>query len=109
MQKSKQQQRKKNSRAFWKKHIKKCSESGLTQKEYCLRNGIGSKSMTYWKSKLKKENTDISFVHLPIAVRPIQPAQTSLKLICNDKYIVEVGDNFAADTLKRLLHTIEAI
>lgn len=109
MQPGNQKQRKKQSKAFWKRHIKKCSESGLTQKEYCFRNGLGVKSMAYWKSKLKKEETEVSFVHLPISVRSASTTQASLKLICNEKYRVEVGDHFSVDTLKRLLNTIETL
>lgn len=107
MQTTNEKQRSKRSREFWARHIQKCSESGLTQKEYCLRNGIGPKSMVYWKSKLKKETSGVSFVQLPVPVISNRAKPTALKLVYGDKYRIEVGDDFSTDTLKRLIHTIE--
>ena len=109
MEQTRQKQRKAMPKEFWAKHIKKCSESGLTQKEYCLQNGLGIKSMGYWKCKLKKESQAVSFVHLPVAIQPDPIRGEALKLICRDKYRIEVGNHFSADTLKRLIQTIESL
>lgn len=109
METVRQKRRKTMPREFWMKHIKKCSESGLTQKEYCRQNGVGLKSMGYWKRKLKKESQEVSFVHLPIPFQPAPIRSEALRLICGDKYKIEVGNHFSADTLKRLIQTIERL
>ena len=62
MQTANEKERLRRSREFWTRHIQKCSENELTHKEYCLRNGIGPKSMVNWNGKLKKETPGVSFV-----------------------------------------------
>ena len=87
-------------------------ESGLTQKEYCFQNGLGPKSMVYWKSKLKKESSEVTFFPVPITAEPSQPEIISsepLKLICSNHYKIEVGDNFSPDTLTKLVRVIERL
>ena len=52
---------------FWKEHIEKCAESGLSAKEYCERNGLQPKHLVFYKSTLKsrqrKEKPSFVKVH----------------------------------------------
>ncbi len=112
MQPSVRRQNKKRSKDFWANHIKKWAQSGQTQISYCQKNGLGPKAFIYWKSKLKKESQDVSFFPVPLRAYP-KPAGTirpePLKLICNNRYRIEVGENFSPDTLKKLIQTIERL
>ena len=38
-------------RAEWEARVKAWKASGLTQKEYCLREGIGFSGMRYWSAR----------------------------------------------------------
>jgi len=39
----------------WAMVIKDCADSGLTNKEYCIRHGIKEKTFYYWLRKLRKQ------------------------------------------------------
>ena len=39
----------------WALVIKECTDSGLTNKEYCRQHGISEKSYYYWLRKLRKQ------------------------------------------------------
>ncbi|MFO7884184.1 MAG: IS66 family insertion sequence element accessory protein TnpA [Thermodesulfobacteriota bacterium] len=41
-----------NKEKIWKAHIKACSQSGLTRKEYCRRHSLSYHAFYYWKKKL---------------------------------------------------------
>ena len=109
MEQTKRSQRKPRSKEFWERHVRGCSESGLTQKEYCVQNDLGPKSLVYWKSKLRKESKEISFVNIPLPIQKEQTSNEPIILICNDKYRIEIGNNFHSDSLKRIIQTIESL
>ena len=103
-------QNKRKLRKFWEQHFKHWEASGIRQTEYCHINDLSPKSFTYWKCNLRKEPEATTF--FPITLRTSPVAQNrikheALKLICNDKYRIEVGDNFSPNTLTKLIRTIE--
>jgi len=44
------------TRAFWRSHFEVWALGGLTQREYCERHGLGSKSFGNWRAQLKRED-----------------------------------------------------
>ncbi len=66
--------------AFWKTHLEQCSESGMTQREYCRQNDLIAHRFTYWKIKFKNKNLPVEFVQVsPEAVR-IHPSDLKLNI-----------------------------
>lgn len=113
MAKAKSNHPQKQKRKFWKKHIASWQETEISQAEYCRRNGLKTKSFTYWKKKHKPIKDDcVSFVPVPLT-----PAidvsnnigRGSLCLLLDERYRIEVGDDFSEFTLQRLLHVLERI
>jgi hypothetical protein len=105
-------QNKRKARRFWEQHINRWKESGIKQTEYCRINGLSPKSFTYWKCKLKKEPETTTFFPITLKTSPTlqNPIKhEALKLICNDKYRVEIGDDFSSTTLTRLIRTLEGL
>ena len=99
-------------RRYWEQQIKQWRESGIRQTEYCRINGLSPKSFTYWKCKLKKEPEATTFLPITLKTSPIiqNPIKhEALKLICNGKYRVEIGDDFSSTTLSRLIRTLEGL
>lgn len=99
----------KTKRQLWVFHIETWGKSNLTQAEYCRRNQLASKSFTYWKGKLKKEKTSSRFLPVPLKTMPFpikEKRAHDLTLVFDDKFKIEVGDEFNASTLVRLVHAL---
>jgi transposase len=96
---------------FWQAHVSAWRRSGLSQREYCNRQGLGEWSFSSWKRRLAKRQVDV-VGFLPVAVRNQAVADRAvfpngcrhpLALVIGDRYRVEVGDGFSSETLTRLL------
>ena len=99
----------KKKRKFWHEHIKAWSESGMTQAEYCRQSHLSSKSFGYWKRKQKKKDENITFYPVPSnqMVMPNNENQLfSLRLIVDDRFKIEVGDEFVPATLGKLVQSL---
>lgn len=99
-------------RAFWNAHLKAWTETELTQAEYCRQHNLSIKSFGYWKRKQKKESTGVAFY--PVPVKSVKALHTqkqafALRLVVGDRFTIEVGDEFASETLERLMHTLERL
>ena len=52
---------------FWQVHIRAWSKSGLSQNEYCRRNGLRPNQFCYWKKKIKNcKDGAVKFVPVPV-------------------------------------------
>ena len=96
---------------FWQKHLEAWKQSNITQAEYCRRNGLASKSFTYWKSRITSSAArQISFV--PVTVRPESvrtvEEESYLRVVLQNGLKIEVAETFNPSTLKKLIRTIEA-
>ncbi len=102
----------KKKRKLWQAHIKAWSESGMTQAEYCRQNGLSIKSFGYWKRKHKRETTEVTFY--PVPANPLKVLDNgnqsfSLRLVVDDRFKIEIGDEFASATLGRLVQTLGSL
>ena len=108
--------KKKTSRAaFWQKHISQWSKSGLTQAEYCRRNGLSAAAFHWWKGELqrksklqKKPSTPMQFVE----VQGVPPAHAgrgeTYEIVLPRGRAIRVGRDFDSDVLKRLIAAVES-
>ena len=108
--------KKKTSRAaYWQKHISKWSKSGLTQAEYCRRNGLSAAAFYWWKGELrrkskaqKESSTSMQFVE----VHGVSPEHAGLgetyEIALTRGRAIRVGRDFDSDVLKRLIAVVES-
>lgn len=93
---------------YWKAHVEAWEQSGIRQSEYCHRQGLNIKVFGYWKRKLCRKTSELTF--LPIAIKathaPDNKSSSSLRLIIGDEYGIDVGDGFNPDTLRKMLQVI---
>ena len=52
----------------WAAVIQECKDSGLTNKEYCIRHGLSEKSFYYWQKKLRTQIVDSTPELVPLEV-----------------------------------------
>lgn len=53
-------------RNFWKHHIDRWQESGLSQTEYCRRQNLKPHQLAYWKKRFLPIETRAAFVALKL-------------------------------------------
>jgi len=111
-------------RRFWGAQLRAWQQSGLTQAEFCRRQGVNRHRFHCWKDLLERERLSepvpttapvlppVRFV--PVTVGPPTPmsaasggsTRAALTLV-TDAYRIEISDDFRTDTLARLLATLE--
>lgn len=113
---------------YWSRHIEMWKSSGLHQKEYCEKLGLGLKSFGRWKGILAKQTIAVprptvtpvpgkSGPLIPLSVIPDQPTchasfqepQNSAGIrIHVDKCVIDLSVGFHVGTLQALLGMLEA-
>jgi transposase len=94
---------------FWRSHIAGWRESGLNQRAYCEQHGLSKSALGWWRSKLARQAAgNFTLVPLPFLKGTVvrNRIATGLTLVVGNHYRIEVGDDFHATTLARLLKTL---
>lgn len=98
---------------FWKRHIETCNSSPQTQAQYCREHSLALATFCYWKKKLKMTRQPKARFY-PLTVQSEKnnsrsgPSTTGLSLhLCNDKFRIELEEDFSASTLKKLITVLE--
>ena len=94
---------------YWQDHIGRWRSSGMTQKDYCQKNGLKWSTFHYWRKRLQELCAPVSLIQ--VAIGSGQSSQTvrdwhGLVLLVGDRYKVQVGDEFNPATLARLVQTL---
>jgi hypothetical protein len=94
---------------FWRSHIVGWRESGLSQREYCQRNVLSKNALGWWRTKLSRQTSgEVRLVPVPFLKSAICRNRISagLTLVLGNHYRIEVGNDFHAPTLVKLLKTL---
>jgi len=97
---------------FWEENIEQLKQSKLTRSEYCRQRGLKLHQLIYWKKRFARkqngENGRVSFVALNVAsaVKPVT-ANNSLRLFTPNGYRIEIGYDFDAGALKKLIAVLQ--
>lgn len=96
-------------RRFYKKHIECWRQSQLSQKEYCRQNDIIPHRFTYWKKRLTGNQSNPTFVPVPLISNLPVCSVSKIDLITPGGYKIQAGPGFDSATLKQLIHTLQAL
>jgi hypothetical protein len=98
---------------FWRRRIESCTNSSLTQVQYCRNHSLALATFSYWKRKLEMTRQPKARFY-PLSVQPENiisqstPCSTGVSLnLCNERFRIDVAENFSASTLKRLIAVLE--
>jgi hypothetical protein len=103
---------------FWQEHIAEWKASGLSQRVYCQRNLLAVATFGYWRRKLKLQigkSDKPRFYPLAVAGGPhqaacLQKGGNSLRLLLDEnRFTLEINDEFSPSTLQRLILALEQI
>lgn len=106
------QKNKQRKERHWEAHISAQLKSGLSRAAYCKEHNLSYHVATYWSKKLSepvKEQTNLVPVRLSsnIGAMPATTNDSDLKVILPNKISIEVGNEFSAATLVKLLKVLE--
>jgi len=100
---------------FYQKHLTNWKGSGLSQAEYCRRNGLVCHRFGYWKRKLFKEEGQIKFAVLPVSIQEQSVpfirdnVSSPLRLMVDSRFSLEIPDQFSQDTLTKVLRVLQVL
>jgi hypothetical protein len=96
-------------RSYWKQHIDSWQQTGLTQVEYCRQHNLKHHQLVYWKKRFLKTETNVSFVALKLEDLleiPARQDQSSLTLVINNQFKIEIRAGFDAQLLRQLIYAL---
>ena len=100
-------------RKYWTDHVQRWRESGLTQREYCKREGLSIERFGAWKRRLDRENQSMAggLVAVPpkIVSSALFTARPALGLVVDERYRVEIPDAFSPSTLEAVLQVLSRL
>jgi hypothetical protein len=98
---------------FWREHVHKWRESGLSMAEYCRSHGLSRDAFIYHRNKFtqKAPASQPEFALVPVPFGSIPETDlvpgAPLRLLIGERFRIEVSDDFSAPVLTKLVHTLE--
>jgi hypothetical protein len=100
-------------REYWRGQVAQWRDSGLTQKEYCNKEGISLERLGTWKRRLDREGQEQTGALVAVPSKTVSSALstsgTMLRLVVNERYRVEIPDAFSPVTLQTVLHVLDRL
>ena len=100
---------------YWRERVESWRSSGLTQKEYCEREGISRERLGTWKRRLDREAQTPpqrgSLVAVPpgIVSSALSAGRGMLGLVIRDQYRIEIPETFSPLTLEAVLQVLNRV
>ena len=102
---------------FWQGHIAGWKASGHSQQVYCRNNNLAVATFGYWRRKLKlqvEKSEKPRFYPLAVAgphqTACLQKSGNALRLLLDEnRFLIEIDDEFSPSILQRLILTLEQI
>ena len=89
-------------------HVAAWRESGLTQREYCSRNGLSRSALGYWSRKIDTEGKGNGFVEIHSAHETARGSSSdAVELLIGERYRLRLSEGFSPQTLARVLEVLE--
>ena len=100
-------------REYWTGQVRRWRESGLTQREYCKREGLSIERFGSWKRRLGSDNQSESRGLVAVPPRIVSSAlfttRPALGLVVDERYRVEIPDAFSPSTLEAVLQILSRL
>lgn len=100
-------------REYWNDQVQSWRSSGLTQKEYCEREGLSLERFGSWKRRLDRETQVGGGAIVAVPSRIVSSAlfasRSALGLLVNERYRLEIPDTFSPATLEAVLQVLKRL
>ena len=106
----------------WTNHMSQWESSGLSQKKYCVQNGLNFHTFQYWRTRFNKTKRSLNPNPNPLLkiveikkekILQNNPGNTNdepmaIKLLIDNVQIL-LNNNFNADALKRVIRVLKSV
>ena len=93
--------------AVWEKRYHEHSQSGLTRKAYCEKNGLVKSTLDYWFTKISKIQQAEGLVELKMDKHTV--FENSMKVIIGNKYQIELQGDFDPHVFCEAVKALETL
>lgn len=90
---------------FWRRHVVRWGQSGLSQVDYCAQEGLAKSSFCKWKQRLAGARAT-QLVEIGFVAAPAGPG--ICLVLGGGQYRLEIARGFDEDALDRVLDVLEA-
>ena len=99
------------SRDYWSGEVERWRSSGLTQKEYCSKEGLSLERFGTWKRRLDREDNSGTLVAVPTGIvsSALRTSHRMLSLVVDERYRIEIPDAFTPGTLQNVLEVLSRL
>jgi hypothetical protein len=109
--------KRKDKITFWSAAVRAWEKSGLTQREFCQNQGLGTSTFRYWKKELatakKNKIQQQELIPVAISISDASSGQTNssslISLTASGRYRIDIHDGFHPETLEQVLRILERI
>jgi hypothetical protein len=109
--------KRKDKITFWSSAVHAWEKSGLTQREFCQNQGLGTSTFRYWKKELavakKSKIQQQELIPVAISVSDPSSGQTNssslISLTARGRYRIDIHDGFHPETLEQVLEVLERV
>ncbi|MBN2889633.1 MAG: IS66 family insertion sequence element accessory protein TnpB [Deltaproteobacteria bacterium] len=91
---------------FWSTHIDAWQQSGLSQAEYCRRQGLKSYQLSYWVNRKPCRSDSLPAlveVALPKSTAALIPGESGLRLLTRFGEQLRIDNGFSPETLEKVV------
>jgi hypothetical protein len=97
---------------FWREHIHKWRESGMSIAGYCRSHGLSRDAFIYRRNKFRQGTHTLQpeFALVPVAANEtgsLCSPGAPLSLLIGERFRIEVSDDFSAPVFTKLVLTLE--
>ena len=97
----------KQKRSFWKHHLEKWQESGLSQQAYCHEHNLKTHQFYYWRRQFNKED-GVAFLPVTFPADSILHS-FAVRIVMPNGCSIELEGRDAPEQLERLVTIVSAL
>ena len=99
------------TREYWTEEVQRWRSSGLTQKEYCSKEGLSLERFGTWKRRLDREDNGGALVPVPAGIvsSALHTSHRMLSEVVDERYRIEIPHAFTPGTLQNVLQVLSRL
>ena len=95
-------------RIFWEHHLGQWQQSGLSQLAYCRKHQLKPHRFYYWRRRILRPQTDVSFLPVTLSADPARQLQL-VRILMPNGCALELEGKTEPEQLARLLTVVAAL
>ncbi len=100
----------KSKEDFWKKHVSKFKQTGLSRRQYCLNENLSYWTFLDWQKKIEKTteaSLETKLVKIPRQINPqVNNRDSKIELLIAEKLSIRIAPGFDGDLLRDLIREL---